>query len=356
MATYRKRYSTGIVSDAEKKAADKRGAFSWQVQVRMRGNASASKTFDTKAEAERWAKEIETEMAKGRYVSTKEAESYTMKECLDRFCQEYLPRLKGAQREINRANRLARRYPIAQKIMATIRKKDLAAFILEREAEGVSDGTVRLDLAIISKMFVVAKEKWGMESLVNPVGKGMRPPESLGRERRLEPGEEEKLLEAADDDLVPVIKWALATCMRRSEICGLQWKDVNIERRTALLINRRVKNATTRTVPLSKGAMEILKDIPRNIGGSIFGLTPDCVTHKMGRAAARAGSEDLWFHDLRHEGTSRLFELTDLDTMEIKEITGHKTLKMLSRYTHLRANRLVERLDGARRGETRGGF
>jgi integrase len=54
----------------------------------------------------------------------------------------------------------------------------------------------------------------------------------------------------------------------------------------------------------------------------------------------------LRFHDLRHEATSRLFENTDLDLMEIRAITGHKTLQMLVRYTHLRTARLADRLAG----------
>lgn len=60
--------------------------------------------------------------------------------------------------------------------------------------------------------------------------------------------------------------------------------------------------------------------------------------------------EDLRFHDLRHEATSRFFEETDLDVMEIREITGHKTMQMLARYSHLRSSRLADRLAGARRG------
>ena len=49
----------------------------------------------------------------------------------------------------------------------------------------------------------------------------------------------------------------------------------------------------------------------------------------MTRACKKAGLRDLHFHDLRHEATSRLFENTDLDLMEIRSITGHKTLQVL---------------------------
>jgi len=64
---------------------------------------------------------------------------------------------------------------------------------------------------------------------------------------------------------------------------------------------------------------------------------------------ANTGIDDLRFHDFRHEATSRFFERTDLDVMEIKAITGHKTLQMLARYTHLRTARLADRLAGAKR-------
>ncbi len=71
----------------------------------------------------------------------------------------------------------------------------------------------------------------------------------------------------------------------------------------------------------------------------------------MNSACRKAGINGLIFHDLRHEAAGRLFENTDLDMMEIKSITGHKTLQRLARYSHLRADRLVSRLAGKRRGE-----
>ena len=71
----------------------------------------------------------------------------------------------------------------------------------------------------------------------------------------------------------------------------------------------------------------------------------------MIRATARAGIDDLRFHDLRHEAISRLFETTDLTDMEIMSISGHKSVQMLRNYTHLRSGRLASRLDGVRRGQ-----
>ena len=88
-----------------------------------------------------------------------------------------------------------------------------------------------------------------------------------------------------------------------------------------------------------------------NKGESIFGVTGLYITHTFIKVCKSAEIEGLTFHDLRHEATSRLFENTDLDIMEIKSITGHKTLQMLARYSHLRTHRLVDRLTGAKRGE-----
>jgi integrase len=79
-------------------------------------------------------------------------------------------------------------------------------------------------------------------------------------------------------------------------------------------------------------------------------MTADYITDSMKKARAKSGLEGIRFHDLRHEATSRFFENTDLDVMEVKAITGHKTLQMLARYTHLRTARLADRLGGAKRG------
>lgn len=100
----------------------KRGSYQWEARIRKKGYPTTCKTFETKADAEAWAKDIETSMNKSLFVSSKEAEQYTLSECLDRYIGEYLPRLKHAKREEDMAKALQRR-PIAHRIMATIRAK-----------------------------------------------------------------------------------------------------------------------------------------------------------------------------------------------------------------------------------------
>ena len=188
-----------------------------------------------------------------------------------------------------------------------------------------------------------------MESLQNPVELAAKPKPAKGRDRRLEDGEEEKLLEAASPAFQAVILFALETAMRREEIASLQWKNVNVKSRYVYLLE--TKNSEARTVPLSAAAVDILKSLPRMDGEErVFGMTADQITDAMKKVRAKTGLEDIRFHDLRHEATSRFFENTDLDVMEVNAITGHKTLQMLSRYTHLRTARLAYRLAGGKRG------
>jgi integrase len=201
-------------------------------------------------------------------------------------------------------------------------------------------------------LFNLAISDWGMESLINPVTRVSKPKVSKGRERRLEEGEEDKLLAATNPEMVQIIRLALETAMRREELSNLRWSDIDLERRTATLYV--TKNGETRTTPLSPRALEILRFLkagPNGQGERVFTQSPSAITQAMQRACKTAGLADLRFHDLRHEATSRLFENTDLDLMEIRSITGHKTLQMLARYSHLRMDRLADRLAGARRGE-----
>jgi len=329
-------------------AITNRGPLQWRARIRRRGYPTVSKTFETKADAEAWARQIESEMDRKVFISRAEAEQYTLSECLDRYIEEYIPRLKHGKREVDRARALQRR-PIAHRIMATIRAKDIADYRRERESENVSGNTIRLDFALLSKLFNYARSDWGMESLQNPVELAAKPKPSKGRDRRLEKGEEEKLLKASSPIFQAVILFALATAMRREEIASLQWKNVSINSRYVYLPE--TKNAEARTVPLSTTALDILRTLPSaEREERVFGMTADQITDTMKRVRKKAELSNIRFHDLRHEATSRFFENTDLDVMEIKAITGHKTLQMLARYTHLRTALLANRLDGAKRG------
>lgn len=320
---------------------NKRGTKQWNVRIRRKGYPLQTATFEKREDAETWARDVESKMDKGAFLCSKEAERTSLHEALDRYIEEYAPSLADHQREVNRAKFLQKR-KIAQMSLAKVRGMDIAAFIKEREAEGVAGNTIRLDLATFSRLFETARKDWGMEYLDNPVKKARKPKVSRGRERRLQDGEEEKLLKHAPEDFGPVIKFALETAMRRGEIAALRWENVKLKESIVFL--PKTKNGAARTVPLSPAALSVLKELPRDIKGSVFRMVPDDITKAMKKARAGAKLKDLRFHDLRHEAVSRLFEKTNLDIMQIQMITGHKTLQMLARYTHLRAVDLVKSL------------
>lgn len=199
-----------------------------------------------------------------------------------------------------------------------------------------------------------------MGGLVNPVQQVRKPKSPEGRARRLQPGELDRILSATESPVLPdLARLALETAMRQEELAGMTWELVDLKKRTITLPD--TKNGTKRLVPLSQEGVRILSDLPRRIDGKVWGITPHAISVAWRRTVsrARAGYEkeceeketkpdpafltDLTFHDLRHEAISRFFE-KGLNPMQVATITGHKTLQMLKRYTHLKAEDLAELL------------
>lgn len=180
----------------------------------------------------------------------------------------------------------------------------------------------------------------------NPAKLVRRPAVPRGRERRLKGDEEARLNSACDALRSPymsdLITLAIETAMRRSELLGLTWGHVYFDRCIAHL--PMTKNDETRDVPLSKRAMEVLRRLHKTSSSeSVFDVSGNAVRLCWEHLRVRAGCPDLHFHDLRHEAVSRLFE-KGLNVIEVATISGHKELRMLSRYTHLRADDLVAKL------------
>ncbi len=316
----------------------------WQVKIRRKGWLPQSSTFDTKAQAEAWSRQVEGEMDRGVFTSRAEAENTTLSEALDRYAQEVTPTKKDSTAKRERDRILVfKGLTIARRSLASIRGADIAAFMRSRQLEKIGANAIRLDLALLSHLFNTARTAWGMESLSNPVEmvRGQRPKLPGGRTRRLTDDEPARLMEAAkiqDGDIGPLITWAIETAMRRGEIAAMRWE--HLDRKARVLLIPETKNGTPRRVPLSVAALAVLDGLPRRIDGRVWGMRPDSISQAFERVCEASGIEGLTFHDLRHEATSRLFE-KGLNPMQVAAITGHKTLQMLKRYTHLRAEDLV---------------
>jgi integrase len=218
--------------------------------------------------------------------------------------------------------------------------------------------TVRLDLALLGHMYTVAIKEWGIGLPSNPVLNIRRPTPGPGRNRRLSAEEEKKLLAAVDEHSNPMLRWivriALATGMRSSEVATLRRSQVDLKRRIVRLLE--TKNTLPRTVPLIKEAVKLFREAinhvrPIDVDLIFYGepgrdgkRRPYNFNKVWLDIKASLGLADLRFHDLRHEAVSRFVE-AGLSDQEVSAISGHKSMQMLKRYTHLRAEDLVSRLD-----------
>lgn len=319
---------------------EKRGN-AWRAQIRKKGHPTLSATFDTKAEAQRWAAEIEGDMSRSRFVDNREAQRTTLADALKRYRREVSDHKKGAKQEGVRIDRWID-HALSGKSLAELTSSDLAGYRDARLAEGVSTATVRLDLAIISHLYTVAAKEWHMEGLANPCKSLRMPKGSKARDRRPTSLELKRLYEAAaalHPELPVIIELAADTAMRRSELLLLRREQL----RDKIAVIEETKNGERRMVPLSSRARELFKSLPARLDGKVFSLSPNTVSNYFPKACEAAKVKDLTFHDLRHEATSRLFE-RGFSMMEVAAITGHKTLSMLKRYTHLSPHDLAEKL------------
>ena len=333
----------------------KRGNLQWRARVRRHGYPIQTKTFTTKVRAETWVRQVETEMDRGTFVSHAEAEATTLAEALERYAQEITPRKKAttANRERDHIRAWAAS-SLSQRSLASIRGKDVAAAIRDMEGRGLIANTVRLHLALLSHLFNTTRAAWGMESLTNPVDlvKGQRPKLPAGRDRRLVGDEEARLLAAAQtyDRTTPrgagnigtLITWAIETAMRRGEIAAMRWEHVDRTAPTLLIPD--TKTGVPRIIPLSPAALAVLERLSPKSKGLVWNRSPDAISRAFMEVCKAAGIRGLTFHDLRHEATSRLFEKQGFSAPEAAAVTGHKTMQMLKRYTHLRAEDLAKRM------------
>lgn len=338
---------------------DNKGKVTFQAKIRRVNVPSLSKTFSTKKEAERWLTENELALLRGESPYSPQpdtapapsaASETTFRQAIERYIEEVTPKKRSASGEVSRLRALARS-DMADSTLGNLTPAIIAKWRDERLKE-VAGSTVHRDMASLSHVFEIARKEWGIAPRINPFKDVAKPKVSNARDRRLSPEEEVRLLKACSESrggyLRQVVELALETAMRQSELVGLDWQYVDMNARVAKLLM--TKNGTSRRVPLSRRAIEILEGLPaerdkegRRVGPVWPGLTAEALKRSFIRTTERAKIEDFHFHDLRHEATSRLFE-KGLSMMEVATITGHKTLAMLQRYTHLDAADIAKKL------------
>jgi len=309
----------------------------YQVQVRKIGHKPISKSFRSLRDAQTYAKDIEAKIERSTYQCAKDSESYLFGELAQRYLDEVLVFKKGYETEkynIRPVIRYLKDYKLIN-----IRPHVIAAYKKHRLDE-VSPGTVKRELGLISRILVSAKRDFGIYlPQGNPVSKIKKPIETA-RDRR--PTSEELEILISDRTIGHYVAFAVETGMRRGEIVNIRPEHILGEHQNLLFIPD-TKTGIPRTIPLSTRAQEALKMYLYANDNHSY-LKPHSVSQAFLRACKRHGISDLRFHDLRHEATSRFFE-KGLNIMEVSLITGHKSLSMLNRYTHLKPESLLEKLE-----------
>ena len=314
----------------------------WRAQVRLKGHAPITKTHRTKTAAQAWAKQIEAQLRAGQDIAPAATVGALIK----------------AYRKLRDAARPIRDDSTEHYMLKTIERhlgdvdatklntEDLVGFAQARKDEGAGPYTINCD---ISKLSTALRYAASAKNLLLPDSVGTARPllKHLGliggggkRERR--PTEDElqrvvaHLTEGRGVVYAEAVLFAVATAMRRGEICALKWADVDETKRLALIRDRkdpRQKIGNDQWIPLLPEAWAILQRQPR--GNRVFPIEPGTLS-KYFTAACRALSiPDLHLHDMRHHGTSQLFE-AGWEIPQVALVTGHKTWTNLSRYTQLK--------------------
>jgi integrase len=193
-------------------------------------------------------------------------------------------------------------------------------------------------LSTVSVIFKHARFEWGLD-VQNPVEQVKLPRPPRARQRRLREGEEERLFEALNQCKSPYIALAatiaIETGMRRSEMLGLRWSDLDLKRGVVHLGD--TKNGRPRWVPLTQEALlaiSRIRSLSDTTSDRIFPISASLLAQAWGHAIKRAGVEDLRWHDLRHEALSRWAHRLKGDVFKLSLVSGHRTLQMAQRYVH----------------------
>lgn len=308
-----------------------------------------AKTFDRKQAAQAWIKKRETELAAPGGLRKEGRAGVTLAEAIDRYIAESVREIGRTKAQVLRS---IKTYDIAGMPCGEIGSQDIVAFAAEL-SKGRQPQTVGNYLSHLASVFAIAKPAWGYDLsqaamkdahvVLRRLGASAK---SNKRERRPTLAELDKLMQhfldrsARAPSAVPmhrVTAFALFSTRRMEEITRITWADLD-EAATRVTV-RDMKHPGQKVgndvrVDLPPEALAIILAMPRS-EARIFPFTTDAIGAAFTRAGQFLEIEDLHFHDLRHEGVSRLFEM-GWTIPKVATVSGHRSWQSLQRYSHLR--------------------
>ena len=335
------------------------------VQIRLRGFPQVTETFDRKSDAEKWAKATETDMQRRVYFPQHEAERHTIADLVERQL-EHIKVKRAHDYERHKGILGMWKERLGAYTLATPNLSDLIGRERDRlhNQEGLAAGTINRYMASLSVAFSNAVKEWKwLPHSANPMPGVAKLKEPKGRCRYLSDEERVRLLEACRKSefgaLYLMVLLSLTTGLRRGEMLGLHWSDIDLERRdkhgnpAPLAVLKNTKNGDVRAVPIVPEVASLIRE-----HGRVRRLDSDLVFCSGGssevndfdqawyRALKQAKVKDFRWHDLRHSAASYL-AMSHASLAEIAAVLGHRTLAMVKRYSHLsdqHVGEVVERM------------
>jgi len=324
----------------------------WRALVRRKGFKTQCKTFAKKAQADAWAAQVEADMYAGVHNPGVLQTRYTVKQ----LCAIYLEMRAQSGRPVSSQSNehyLIRRLDteLGHYLALALSPDILVGYCRSRVDDGVSPATINTE---ISKLSTVLRYAGAAKNLVMPdVVKAARPllqhlklvGTAPARDRRPEEDELVRVLGQLrltfDQVYGDAVEFAVYTAMRRGEVCKVLRADVDVEKRLVLIRDRkhpRSKKGNDQWVPLLGKAWDIAQarlQLVDDGDGRLFPVAPGTLSKNWLMACRMQGIENLRLHDMRHEGTSQLFE-DGYTIPQVALVTGHKDWRNLKRYTNLR--------------------
>lgn len=327
----------------------------YRVQIRRKGQY-ASKTFSRKADAVSWSLEADRRTDQGTNIIAPKVSGFTtFGQLIDLHIADMIEVNKPLGRSKEFALRMLKKN-LGRTKLSRLKRATILEYGQKRAKEGAGPATLAADISYIHTIIIHAAAVHGAEITTQEVDLARVALRRLGligrsneRDRRPTQNELDRLISYFENfsttniPIARIIKFAIATGMRQSEICRITWEDLDARTRCIIVRDRkdpRNKYGNHQRVPLldltGYDAWALLEEqkFESRATGRIFPYNNKTIGTYYRRGRDKLGIVDLRFHDFRHEATSRLFE-AGLSIEKVALVTGHKDWKMLKRYTHL---------------------
>lgn len=345
----------------------KNGKTTFTATIRVKGYPPLSATFDRKSDARLWIQEHEPDMKKGRHIKEYEANKHTLNELIDRYIDVELPKRKETDHKKYKMQLDWWKSKIGNYLLSNITPALLSQckeLLCKEESPKPKKGkktrsgaTANRYMACLSIVLSIGAKEWNWLD-ENPMLKVRKYKEETKQDRFLMPEEIKKLLEACktfelegnayNNETYIFVLIALSTGARYSEILKLQWKNIDFKNKQFYFL--KTKNGEHRGVPMSETIYKELKQFQtvRNINSDYLFTTKE--GKKLIDMRTRfykvleVSKIDCRFHDLRHTVASHI-AMNGGSLLDIAQVTGHKTMQMVKRYSHLTQKHTAQLLE-----------